>query len=85
MRVRWERIALAGLADAWLAARSPERRRIVAAAAEIDRQLATTADTSGESRPGGRRVMFVPPLGVLFRVTSDTVSVLRVWPLRQRT
>ena len=35
MTVRWERIALQGLADAWLAAGSQERRHIVAAAAEL--------------------------------------------------
>lgn len=84
MTVRWEEIALAGLADAWLAAKSEERRWIVSAAEEIDRQLVSDPRTLGESRSEGCRVAFVPPLGVLFRVADDTVSVLRVWRLRRR-
>jgi ParE-like toxin of type II ParDE toxin-antitoxin system len=84
MTVRWERAALAGLADAWLSADSQERKRMVAAADEVDQQLSTAPEASGESRCEGRRVMFVPPLGVLFRVAGDTVSVLRVWRIRRR-
>lgn len=85
MTVRWEQIALAGLADGWLAADSQGRQLIVTAATEIDQHLAVAPDTLGESRPDGRRVVFFPPLGVLFRVVGDTVSVLRVWGLRKRT
>lgn len=84
MMVRWEKIAVAALADAWLAADSHERRLIVDAAAQIDQLLATAPEESGESRPEGRRVLFVSPLGVLFKVGGDAVSVLRVWRLRKR-
>ena len=84
MTIRWERGALAELADAWLESNSDERRKIVAAAAEIDRQLLGDPETLGESRTENARLMFIPPLGVLFEVENGVVSVLHVWKIHKR-
>jgi hypothetical protein len=86
-RVRWQDTALNELAALWLAADSLLRQRITAATSEIDRQLQTDPLKPSESRPGSRRILFEPPLGILFRIEADgqTVSVLRVWLYRKRT
>jgi hypothetical protein len=41
---------------------------------------------SGESRPGGRRILHVPPLGLIYRLEPDgfTVTILKVWIYRPR-
>jgi len=79
--VRWKQSALNDLASLWTAADSTGRREITPAAHAIDQQLQADPDDLGESRPGGRRVFFVPPLGVLYRVdvTRGVVRVLQVW------
>ena len=84
MTIRRERSALAELADAWLESNSDDRRKIVAAAAEIDRQLLVDPETLGESRPENARLMFIPPLGVLFEVENGVVSVLHIWKINKR-
>lgn len=90
MTIRWERSALAELADAWLESNSDDRPKIVAAAAEIDRQLLVDPETLGESRPENARLMFIPPLGVPMMAaqrssstmnTTDTRSKESLWPL----
>ena len=84
-RVRWEETALDELTQLWVQAVSALRRRITAASGEIDRQLSQDPFSTGESRTAGRRVMFVAPLGAMFRIEADgkTVSVLHVWLFRQ--
>ena len=85
-KVRWERNALDELTMLWTQAGSGLRQRITAATAELDWQLQSDPLGSSESRPGGRRVSFVSPLGATFRIEPDgqTVSVLRVWLFRLR-
>jgi hypothetical protein len=80
-RVRWKQSALNELAALWMAADSEERRAITAATHRIDQLLRGDPDNQGESRPGGRRILFVPPLGILFRVDAAqaVVRVLHVW------
>jgi hypothetical protein len=84
MKIRWEAGALTELASAWLTSDSNDRRMIVAAAGEIDRQLLADPETVGESRPDNVRIVFVRPLGALFEVENDLVSVLHVWKIRKR-
>ena len=84
MTVRWTETARNELADFWLRADSVGRRQIVAAAHAVDRRLQIDAGNEGESRPNGRRVLFEPPLGILFRVeqSGSAVDVLRVWQFK---
>jgi hypothetical protein len=84
--VRWEQSALDELADMWVRADSAGRQATSADAREIDRRLQAGPDQEGESRPSGNRVLFVPPLGVSFRVSAGgtVASVLHVWRFRRR-
>lgn len=84
--VRWERRALNELATVWTDANSDKRRDITAASRRIDLLLRGDPAQQGESRSGGRCVLFVPPLGITFQVNrqSALVSVLHVWQFRQR-
>ena len=77
--VRWRRTARNMLADIWVNATN--RNAVTAATSQIDHQLARDPDNVGESRPKGRRVLLVPPLGVIYRVNTQTrvVTVIRVW------
>jgi hypothetical protein len=86
-RVRWEEAALNELASAWTQGDSKSRRAITAAAQLIEQQLQHRPERQGESRDEGKRVLFVPPLGIRFRVDSPQhlVSILHVWSFRQRS
>jgi len=77
--VIWLRPAEQRLADIWLNA--PDRDAVTRAAHAIDQRLRRDPENEGESRPGGRRVLFSDPLGVFFRVFPDdrVVHVLLVW------
>jgi hypothetical protein len=85
-QVRWEDSALNELAAFWMEADSALREAITQATSQIDQQLQTDPVGASESRPGGRRVLFVSPLGAMFRIEADgrTVSVLHVWLFRRR-
>jgi hypothetical protein len=85
--VRWEETALNELTALWMQANSATRRSITAATNQIDYQLRTNPLADSESRSGGRRIRFFPPLGIYFRMEADgsTVSVLRVWLFRSRS
>jgi hypothetical protein len=85
-RVRWARVALNQLGAAWSQADAALRQRITMAAHRLDQPLRNDPLSRSESRPGGRRIRFTPPLGVIFRIEADgrTVSVLRVWVVRRR-
>lgn len=52
----------------------------------LNQLLRTDPDRIGESRPKGRRVTFLVPLGVRFEVRwrEQTVLILRVWHYRPR-
>ena len=84
-RVRWEETALNELTTLWVGAESKMRQVITAATHQIDQQLQADPLGPSESRPGGRRILFVSPLGITFRVEADgqTVSVLHVWLFRR--
>ena len=85
--VRWEDEALSELASLWTEANSSQRQAITVATNEIDIQLESRPFALGESRPGGRRIHFVYPLGLLFRIEQDeqTVSVLHLWQFQIRS
>ena len=80
-RVRWKRSALNELASLWMQADAEGRRAINTAANAVDQQLRSDPLNQGESRPQGRRIFFVSPLGILFRVDPQqrVVRVLQVW------
>jgi plasmid stabilization system protein ParE len=83
--VRWSRQAHDMLAQLWLD-HDAERAEITQAAAMLDQLLLSDPQAQGESRDDGRRILFVPPLVIVFRVDSDhsVVRVLNVRHLRRR-
>jgi hypothetical protein len=85
-RVEWLQSALDELATIWMQADAVLRQAITAASHSIEQRLQRDPLNEGESRPGGRRIMFVPPLAVIFRVEADgqTVTVLHVRAFRRR-
>lgn len=86
-RVRWKRSAVNELANLWLHADSAQRQAITSASHAIEQQLQADPNAESESRPNGRRICLVAPLGITFRIESDgqTVWILRVWFFRQRS
>jgi len=62
------------------------RQAITAASHAIEQSLRNNPHNAGESRSGGRRIVFAPPLAVVFRVEADgqTVTVLQVRLSRPR-
>ncbi len=85
-QVEWLQAALDELAVMWADADGAQRQAIAAASHAIDEQLRRAPENEGESRSGGRRITFVPPLAVTFAVESDrrTVTVLHVQLFRRR-
>lgn len=72
--VTWHDDAARGLAAVWLNSR--DRRSITRAAHEIDAVLRKNPLLVGESRTGKDRVVFIGPIGVIYRVFSRTKKVL---------
>jgi plasmid stabilization system protein ParE len=62
--VVWSPVAESDLAKLWMASSQPAS--IADAANLLDRALADSADTLGESRSGGRRIAFCVPLVIDF-------------------
>src|SRR5262249_46426250 len=60
--VVWDPAAEQELAELWINA--PDRNAVTQAANHIDRTLQTDPEQHGESRPDGRRILIVAPLGV---------------------
>lgn len=85
-RVDWLQSALDELANIWTGADSPQRQAITAASHGIDQRLRSDPEEEGESRPGGRRVTFVPPLTITFQVEANepVVTVIHVRMFRRR-
>lgn len=84
--VVWDESALDRLADIWVQATPADRIKIDAAVQRINRTLLRNPDQQGESRPANLRILIVPPLAVLFRVTPpDLATVTHVWLPRTRT
>jgi hypothetical protein len=80
--VRWVRSAENALADLWI--RTEDRNAVTAAVQQIDQALADTPDNQGESRDHGRRILLVPPLGVIFHVdlVRHNVRISDVWSFK---
>jgi hypothetical protein len=53
---------------------------------EIERILSENAETQGESRDKDRRILIVPPIGVIFRAKPETgqVLILDAWMIAGR-
>lgn len=83
-QVQWSREATEALADLWVRGDSEVRAALSVAATRIDKLLKRDGPEVGESRPGDMRIMFVPPLGVVFQVSSDgrTMRVADLWQYR---
>jgi hypothetical protein len=60
---------------------APDRNAVTAASRAIDVRLGHDPLSQGEAREGNLRILFVPPLAVLFEVELDDcrVTVLDVW------
>lgn len=76
--VFWKKQAEDQLAEIWMT--SQDRAAVSAAADGLGRMLKTDPEQLGESRFGTRRIMFIPPLRVAFRVDEDdrTVWILAI-------
>ena len=66
-RVQWSRRALEALAKIWID-HNRHQAQVLDAAANASRLLETDPHLMGESRDEDRRVVFVPPLAVFYRV-----------------
>lgn len=77
--VEWTPDTADDLAQLWMT--GPDRQAITNAANQIDQSLEQDPSTQGESRPKGRRIFFIPPLGVIFRINrrKKLVRVVEVW------
>jgi plasmid stabilization system protein ParE len=77
--VVWKPDAEQHLAAIWSAA--SDRGAVTRAADEIDFRLRLDPENKGESRPKDRRILFVYPLAIIFRVlpADRLVRVLAVW------
>ncbi len=87
MHVDWLQSALDELTAIWTRADKAGRKAITAASNEIDQRLRRDPWKQGESRSGGRRILFVRLLIVDYRIEPDgrTVTVLGVREVRRRT
>ena len=77
----WTEHALDDLADVWAAVDPPTRDRIEAAINRLNSDLRNDPTAVGESRNNNRRIGFVGPLVVVFRVdeVARTVRVNHAW------
>jgi len=52
----------------------------------IEQLLTDNPELQGESRGGQRRILIIPPVGVLFRIIQDAAQVLIIdaWMIRSR-
>ena len=83
-RVVWDVISYRELERIW--SEVDNVRSYLNAFDEVESLLAVDAHERGESRPDGRRILIVSPLGVLFRAQSrlGETYVLDVWPISRR-
>jgi hypothetical protein len=83
--VQWGRLALEALARIWLD--NPiQRAAITQATATTDQLLQDNPHAQGESRDNDRRIAFVPPLVIVFRVETvrRVVRILNVRNMKWR-
>ncbi len=85
-RVEWLQSALDDLANIWNLADSAFRQQITQGSHRVEQQLRRDPHQAGESRSKGRRIVFEPPLAMVFKVEEDdqTVSILEVRCFRSR-
>lgn len=78
--LQWKQTATDELAAVWVSADSPTREKITVATCKVDNLLRSDPYECSESRDADRRILFVAPLAVTFRVDAQasTVEVLRV-------
>ena len=85
-KVHWGRQAVNRLTSLWIESDSALRRAITEASHGLTQRLQIAPEDEGESRSHGRRITFVTPLIVLFRIDRKRrlVRVLdvRLWPQR---
>ena len=83
--VVWSRRAYSALAEIWLD-RPGERDEIRRSSDSVDQLLSDSPLEQGESRDQDRRVLFLPPLVIIFRVdeNSRVVRVLNIREMRRR-
>jgi hypothetical protein len=67
-RVSWDPDAFRRLVREWVAANEPDSG--IRAFDTIEDLLSTDADSQGEPRHDNRRILIVPPLGVIFRAKT---------------
>jgi hypothetical protein len=79
--VQWSRRALDAVTQLWLD-NTNQRAEFTQATATIDQLLQFDPHQQGESRDDKRRVLFVPPLVVIFSVDIDR-KLVRVLSARQ--
>ena len=75
--VSWQLEAEEHLAELWLL--SEDRMSFTQAANRIERTLEREADSAGESRDTDVRILFEPPLAVLYQVFSQENKVKDVY------
>ncbi len=80
--VTWMSSAEQELAALWLA--SPDRSTVTKAAHVLDQLLRDDPEKEGESRPYDSRILFSPPLGIIYPVRAEEhhVAVFHVWRFR---
>jgi mRNA-degrading endonuclease RelE of RelBE toxin-antitoxin system len=71
--VIWTRRALRQLSALLRAAR--DQAAVSDASVEVQRRLAADPLNEGEDRDRGRRILFVPPIAVVYRVNDNTRTV----------
>jgi hypothetical protein len=64
-----------------IAEAAPDPDQIISAVRELDRMLVQGPAAVGESRPGGRRIVFSPPLAATYEVLwrLNDVVIVDVW------
>lgn len=84
-RVSWDPEAFRGLLRQWNAAGNPDAA--TRAFDAIENVLSTDAHRCGESRDGNRRILLVPPIGVIFEARPDMgeVLILEAWLIARRS
>ena len=80
-RVVWKKDALKQLAEAWNAA--TDRQAVTTAADRVDSLLGRSPAELGESRSRSRRILFEPPLVLVFEILEGDKKV-RVVHVRLR-
>lgn len=77
--VLWNSEAYESIAEIYDDSEDPSK--IAAALSSLDNLLRTEPGTRGESRVGGRRIVFAPPLGALIQIDwrLNRVFIAEVW------